>query len=222
MAHDTREKILEAATRLFAASDSRGASLRAIAREAGVNSALIHYHFGGRESLFEAAVLNALAPVQSRRQTMIEAFRDEQSGPPPARDLARLFVEPLLPSDAELPRNAKVPSDAEDPKRQATELRLLARAFNEHRGLVQDLTLKHFGELMYALGDLLGEVLPELPTDVKHRRMRFCVQAALETLSGKEMEAARAEGPEARDALVLELIDFLAGGLEAPRPTTPR
>ena len=205
MARDTRDKILDAATRLFAASDSRGASLRAIAREAGVNSALIHYHFGSREGLFEAAILNALAPVQARRHAMIETFRSD--GPPSAGKLARLFVEPLISTESD------------DVERQAVELRLLARAFTEQRGLVQDLTLKHFGELMYALGDLLGEALPELSTDVKQRRIRFCVQTAVETLSGPEMETARSTAE--RDALVSELIDFLAGGLEAPVAEMP-
>lgn len=207
MAHDTRDKILEAATRLFAASDSRGASLRAIAREANVNSALIHYHFGGRESLFEAVVLHALVPVQARRQALIEDLRQHE--PISALDLARLFVEPLLPVETE------------DPERQATQLRLLARAFTEQRSLVQDLTLKHFGELMYALSDLQSDALPDLPPSLKHRRIRFCVQTALETLSGVEMETALAEGPEARDVLVTELIEFLAGGLEA-RVRPPR
>lgn len=202
MAADTRDKILDAATRIFASADSNGASLRSIARAAGVNSALIHYHFGSRDGLFEAAVVRALEPVQARRREMIEALRE--AGTPEAADLARLFVEPL------------VAPPGVDGERHATELRLLARAFSDHRALVQDLTLKHHGPLMYALGDVLGSALPELPDEIKHRRMRFCVQATLETLSGPEMTAARNENRAAEDELVADLIAFLAGGLEAP------
>lgn len=202
MAADTREKILDSAARLLAAPDNGAASLRSIARAAGVNSALIHYHFRSREGLFEAVLLRALRPVQERRRALIETLRPY--GPPSAEDLARLFVEPLLPG---------VNADLE---RHAIDLRLLARGFSEHRALVQDLTLKHFGPLMHALGNLLGEALPELETNLKHRRMRFCVQAALETVAGPEMETAMTEGTEARDALVADLIAFLAGGLEAP------
>jgi AcrR family transcriptional regulator len=202
MAADTRDKILTAAARLFAAPDAGAASLRAIARAAGVNSALIHYHFGSREGLFEAVILEALRPVQERRGAMIEAL--QAKGQPSAEDLARLFVEPLLASTTE------------DSERHAIDLRLLARSFSEHRPLAQDLMLKHFGPLMYSLGNLLGEALPDLPTDLKHRRMRFCVQAALETIAGYEMEAANAAGPAAREALVAELVGFLAGGLKAP------
>ncbi len=208
MARDTRDKILDAATRLFAASDSRGASLRAIAREAGVNSALIHYHFGSREGLFEAVVLRALVPVQARRLTLMAAMKAQ--GPPSAAGLARLFVEPLLPTEGD------------DHELQAVALRLLARSFTEQRSLVEDLTLKHFGDLMYTLGDLLSKALPDLSFDVKCQRMRFCVQAALETLSGSEMEVASQHGDAARERLGIDLIDFLAGGLEAPMSTRPR
>ncbi len=186
MARDTPDKILDAATRLFAVSDSTGASLRAIARAAGVNSALIHYHFGSREGLFEAVILRALQPVQARRKALLDELRERRALH--GEDLARLFVLPLIPSDDQ------------DPEMAAIELRLLARAFSDHRPLVQDLTLKHFGSLMYAFGDVVGAALTMLPPNLKQRRMRLCVQTAIETLSGPEMEqasSARLHGIEA-------------------------
>lgn len=204
MRRDTRDRILDAAARLFAGPEAAGISLRAVAREAGVNSALIHYHFGSRDGLFEAVILRALTPVQERRRALIDELR--QGPPPDARALARLFVEPLRPTG----------DDPAEQDRATTALRLLARAFADHRPLVQDLTLKHFGPLMYGLGDLLGSALPELPEPIKHRRTRFCVLAAIETLSGPEMESARAAGPAARAALEADLMAFLAGGLAAP------
>ena len=225
MAAETRDKILDAAARLFAASDSGGASLRAIARAAGVNSALIHYHFGSREGLFEAVILRALRPVQARRRALLETLRSKRSVS--AEELAGLFVRPLIPgplNGADLfvrplipgPLNGADLDDRQYPEADVTDLRLLARAFADHRPLVQDLTLKHFGSLMYGFGDVAGAALSELSNDLKQRRMRFCVQAALETLSGPEMEFARAEGPAACEALVEDLIAFLAGGLDAP------
>jgi AcrR family transcriptional regulator len=50
----TREDILEAARRLFASLGYDGATTRRIADEAGVDSALIAYHFGTKEQLFVA------------------------------------------------------------------------------------------------------------------------------------------------------------------------
>jgi AcrR family transcriptional regulator len=53
---DTRGEIIEAAKRVFAAKGYDGASLRAVAREAEVDPALVHHYFDGKASLFVAAM----------------------------------------------------------------------------------------------------------------------------------------------------------------------
>jgi AcrR family transcriptional regulator len=53
---DTRGEIVEAAKRVFAAKGYDGTSLRAVAREAGVDPALVHHYFEGKASLFVAAM----------------------------------------------------------------------------------------------------------------------------------------------------------------------
>ena len=73
---DTRGEIVEAAKRVFAAKGYDGASLRAVAREAEVDPALVHHYFDGKASLFVAAMAlpfdprvgaDARAPRRSRR-----------------------------------------------------------------------------------------------------------------------------------------------------------
>lgn len=54
-APDTREEILAAARTLFAADGYDATSLRAVAREAGVDPALIHHYFDGKVELFTSA-----------------------------------------------------------------------------------------------------------------------------------------------------------------------
>src|ERR1700722_19015743 len=53
---DTKSEIVEAAKRVFAAKGYDGASLRAVAREAEVDPALVHHYFDGKASLFVAAM----------------------------------------------------------------------------------------------------------------------------------------------------------------------
>ena len=53
---DTKGQIVEAAKRVFAAKGYDGASLRAVAREAEVDPALVHHYFDGKASLFVAAM----------------------------------------------------------------------------------------------------------------------------------------------------------------------
>ncbi len=52
----TREILLAAAVQVFGRDGFHAASTRAIAAEAGANQALIGYHFGGKQGLYEAAV----------------------------------------------------------------------------------------------------------------------------------------------------------------------
>ena len=57
------ERILEAAERVFAREGLRGGSIRAIAREAGCDPALIYYHFENKESVFAAMLDRKLPPL---------------------------------------------------------------------------------------------------------------------------------------------------------------
>ena len=51
---ETRDRILEAAERLFERSGPELTSVRSITAEAGVNVAAVHYHFGSRRDLLIA------------------------------------------------------------------------------------------------------------------------------------------------------------------------
>ena len=62
-ANETRAAILEAARDAFAAHGYEKATIRAIAREAGVDPALVHHFYGSKEDVFKAAVSNVLAPI---------------------------------------------------------------------------------------------------------------------------------------------------------------
>jgi AcrR family transcriptional regulator len=59
---DTREKILETATRLFSAQGYTNTSLSQVAKEAQVSKALIFWHFENKEKLFRTALQRTLEP----------------------------------------------------------------------------------------------------------------------------------------------------------------
>ncbi|GAB2626333.1 TetR family transcriptional regulator [Streptomyces capparidis] len=61
---DSRRQILEAAQEKFAQLGYEGASIRSIAQEAGVDTALIHHFYVSKERLFIAAVHDAVNPDQ--------------------------------------------------------------------------------------------------------------------------------------------------------------
>jgi AcrR family transcriptional regulator len=59
---DTREKILETATRLFSLQGYTNTSLSQVAKEAQVSKALIFWHFESKEKLFRTALQRTLEP----------------------------------------------------------------------------------------------------------------------------------------------------------------
>src|SRR6478672_13065624 len=65
-------RILDAAEQLFAEFGYHGVTLKDVAARVGVSSTLIHYHFNGKESIFEA-VWARKAPVSARNR--LEAMR---------------------------------------------------------------------------------------------------------------------------------------------------
>jgi AcrR family transcriptional regulator len=60
----TREAILEAARREFAQHGYDRATIRSVARGAGVDPALVHYFFGAKTELFAAAMQLPINPAQ--------------------------------------------------------------------------------------------------------------------------------------------------------------
>ncbi len=72
---DTRERILTSARELFAANGIDRTSIRAVAKAAGVDAALVHHYFGTKQALFAAAIhlpINPMEVLLPLRETPIE------------------------------------------------------------------------------------------------------------------------------------------------------
>jgi len=63
---DTRERILEAARTEFLEKGLGGARMQEIADRAGINKALLHYHFRDKEGLHQAALKSVIELVSGR------------------------------------------------------------------------------------------------------------------------------------------------------------
>lgn len=71
-----RTRIIEAALEDFAVFGFDGARMPAIAKRAGVGHPLVHYHFGGKEALWKAAVEHAFRPLVEPYATSLSDLRD--------------------------------------------------------------------------------------------------------------------------------------------------
>ena len=66
----TRHALLAAGTRLFAEQGYDGVPLSAIADRAGVNKAMVSYHFGGKRKLYVAIVTDTFADIVARAEQL--------------------------------------------------------------------------------------------------------------------------------------------------------
>ncbi|MDH4276182.1 MAG: CerR family C-terminal domain-containing protein [Gammaproteobacteria bacterium] len=72
---ETRQRLLDAGTRLFAEHGYRGVSVRELCTEAAVNIAAINYHFGGKQGLYHAIFEATLAADEPRFQELLRNTR---------------------------------------------------------------------------------------------------------------------------------------------------
>jgi len=92
----TRAALMQAGMERFATLGFDGATTEEIARHAGVNKAMISYHFGGKDGLYRAILEAAFGPVVDR----LEAVAAVEA--PPEQVLGEL-LEALREAQAERP-----------------------------------------------------------------------------------------------------------------------
>jgi len=89
-----RQRLLEAAERLFAAQGIDGVSLAELTRAASLgNTGAVHHYFGGREQLLEAIVEQHRAELDARREQLLDEA--EVLGDTSLALLVRVLVEPM-------------------------------------------------------------------------------------------------------------------------------
>lgn len=77
---DTRERILDAAERLFMESGYEGTSMRMITGEAGVNLAAVNYHFGSKEALLREVFRRRLNWLNTERLRALDLLEQQAQG----------------------------------------------------------------------------------------------------------------------------------------------
>lgn len=91
----TRAKLLLAASQLFADRGYKSVSIREISASAGVNSALVNYHFGSKQGLFEEVIRLYTADHIADRMVRLADERRRQ-GRLKLEDLLAIYLDPLI------------------------------------------------------------------------------------------------------------------------------
>jgi AcrR family transcriptional regulator len=89
-------RILDTAEQHFALHGFSGTSLRAITRDAQVNVAAIHYHYGSKERLLQATMERIVAPVNAQRLRLLDEALAAADGAPSVEAILSAFLCPDL------------------------------------------------------------------------------------------------------------------------------
>ncbi len=204
---DTREKILDAAERLFAAHGFAGTSLRAVTKEAEVNLAAVHYHFGTKEDLLRAVLSRIVVPINRERLEMLAQVEAAAGNDPPS--LERV-LEAFIAPDLRLIRDLG--------ERGVIITRFLGRSYTEPAEMVQALIREQYEELGQRFMEVAARALPEVPQEELYWRFKLVVGVLTYILADTDRTGGYAEDVSDVDGTVRRLVAFLAPGLRAPVP----
>jgi AcrR family transcriptional regulator len=196
----TRDALLDAAESLIADHGYRAPSHRMIAAEAGTHVALLNYHFGNKDGLFEAAIeRRARRLVDAWQKALADACADPRHT---TRDVLRAWWRPF--DDME---------HGEDPPWR-NYLCTIARLSSAPSG--NEWYRRHFGSVdrafQQALADTLGAIDAEI-TDVTFRYARTLFGEVLLHHCGKSGGKLAPPGFRREDSE--QLIGFVAAGMES-------
>ncbi len=206
----TKEKILDAAEKLFVNNGFAATSLRAIIKEADVNTAAVHYHFGSKKGLIDEVFNRRVAELNRERLEKLDALEAERGDRPvPLKEVIRAFLLPVMRRNRVGGNQEVIP-------------RLMARAITEPEAVFTD-SIHHdaFKEVAMRFGRAVSRALPGLSREEIEWRMHMVVGAMVFTVVTPRIhpeKSKRFTWSRDPDEVTERLVRFLSAGMRAPMP----
>jgi AcrR family transcriptional regulator len=141
-----KERLLDAAERLFAKRGYHGVSIRDITDAARVDVALVNYHFGSKRALLTSVFERRAEVINRERLERLEAVRIHAGGTLELKAVVNAFMEPLIQRSARGGRGWK------------SYFALVAQVNNSPELSV--LMTRNFDPVVHKFIDVLQEALP--------------------------------------------------------------
>jgi AcrR family transcriptional regulator len=184
----TRERILEAATEVFAAKGFRSATVGEICRKARANIAAVNYHFGSKAALYREAWRHA-------HQAMLKAFPPDGGVSPDAPPAKRLRgrIRSMLQRAISA---------------EGLEFRIMAHEVANPTGLLGQVFQDNIRPLTQATADIVAELLGGRADDLA---VRLCATSVIgpcmQVLHRQRMHAQEGMKPWFGEDLLETLVD---------------
>ncbi len=198
---ETRERLLDAAARLFADRGFRKVTVREICREARANVAAINYHFGDKLGLYREVLQSA---IDTMRATT-ELGRAAGEGLAPEEKLRRFF-EVFAKRVLEDPRRAWIH-------------RLVRREISDPTPVLDAIVAEGVKPRLEYLGTVVGEMLgrPAESDEVRrcvasiHALWMLFIPNPISSRLGAAFRVGVDEGPQ----VIADVAEFSIGGIRA-------
>lgn len=216
---DTRQRLLDAAESLLASQGIGATSLREIADRAGVNPALVKYHFGSKDDLLEETLRRRIEPINQRRMERLDELESEYGHEGiPLEEVLAAMIRPAVETGLGTGEGGR------------NFLKLFGRIFSEPASTMH-LIRKQMTPVLQRFDQALEKSLPGMDAiDLGWRKMATMgvVQHSLLMLStlGDIPSHQRPPiplpvGPPDPERVLLQLVTFCAAGMRAGLPATP-
>jgi AcrR family transcriptional regulator len=198
----TRDKLLDAAARLYAERGIDNVSIAEIVREAGQrNASAVHYHFGNRDEVLRELLARHVPAIAERR---LELIAKAAGHPDDVRMAAEAIVRPVT-------------EFAQRGWRERAYLQIgweISSALDRTTPEIRELLTHTAG---YAAWDVLRERCGAIPEDIWQARQAICIKFIGTTAADRARVLDRGgEHPVlSDDRFVNNLIDMVIGAMTA-------
>jgi AcrR family transcriptional regulator len=194
---DTKQKLLDAAERLFSQQGYGAVSLRQIIADAEVNLAAIHYHFGSKQELLDEVILRKAGPVNRERLARLDRL-EAAPGELHVEQVLEAFLMPMADAATQNPEFCK----------------LMGRMQAE--GILTEVVVRNFQPMLGRFLGALRKAVPDLPENEFRWRVHFMQGSIAHTMSSDPAQLAGAEDVGGFPGRIERLIAFLSGAFRAP------
>ncbi|MBN2318870.1 MAG: TetR family transcriptional regulator [Acidobacteria bacterium] len=202
----TKDKILKAARVLFAEKGFREVTVREIAARAGVNSALVGYHFGNKQELFDEVYRSYSEPLARERMKRLTELAESKKKPS-VEDVLKAWLLPLLQA-------------GDDPRQRAFNVRFTANVAVE-RWKYTKKPAQFAQQAHNVFIDALHRCLPHISRDTLRWRLHFIVGAIAFGIRVPGPLRAFSKGrcdPDDLETTLAQIIPFAVKGFRSPEP----
>jgi AcrR family transcriptional regulator len=194
---DTKQRILDAAEKLFGENGYSATSLRHIISEAQVNLAAIHYHFGSKQDLLDQVILRKAGPMNERRLKLLDRCEAEAAPEPASVErIVTAFILPALLID-------KSPQF----------IKLMGRVHSE--GLMPEIARRNFQPMISRFLSALHGALPDVSAEELVWKAHFAIGALALALTVRP-EFDQENAVQSPMGIAARLVAFVSNGFRAP------